>query len=94
MRILLARGFRKTYSETAMSWSETFRTYIDQRFGAAAQQRTAEAFNVSPSTVSYWCRGSKPRRKRREEIAEWSSGAVPIEPAEASSPDLDEPVTS
>lgn len=72
-----------------MSWSETFRAYIDQRFGASAQQRTADALAVPPSAVSYWCRGSTPRRKTRERIAVWSDGAVPIEPAEASATDLD-----
>jgi transcriptional regulator with XRE-family HTH domain len=67
-----------------MSWSEIFRAYIDQRFGDSAQQKAAEALKVSPSAVSYWCRGSRPRKTTRERIAEWSSGLVPKDAGEAS----------
>lgn len=71
-----------------MGWSDTFRGYIDRRFaGDSAQQKAAEALDVSPSAVSYWCRGSKPRQRMRERIAEWSDGEVPavVVPPEAAS---------
>lgn len=61
-----------------MTWSDLFRTYIERRFGDSYQQKTAVALEVSPSAVSYWCRGSKPRESTRRRIAEWSGGEVPV----------------
>lgn len=69
-----------------MSWSESFRAYIDRRFGDSAQQKAAEALQVSPSAVSYWVRGSKPRKHKRVEIELWSGGAVPANEVAAAEP--------
>jgi hypothetical protein len=63
-----------------MDWSQRFRAYIDKRFGSGAQQKAAFALRVSPSVVSYWCRGSLPRKRMRGRIARWSKGEVPAEP--------------
>jgi hypothetical protein len=61
------------------TWSDTFRAYIERRFdGDRAQQKAADALVVSPSAVSYWCRGSVPRVSTQERIAEWSGGEVPV----------------
>lgn len=72
-----------------MIWSDLFKAYIDKRFGDGAQQKAAFALKVSPSKVSYWCRGSVPREKTRKRIARWSEGAVP---AEAANDAADRPV--
>lgn len=71
-----------------MNWSEIFRTYIEQRFGDSAQQKAADSLQVSPSAVSYWVRGSRPRETTRHRIAEWSSGLVP---ADAGAPSVSKP---
>ena len=60
-----------------MSWSDAFRSYIDRRFGTSAQQKAAIDLGVSPSAVSYWCRGSRPREAKRQEIEAWSGREVP-----------------
>jgi len=59
-----------------MTWSEAFKGYIERRFGDGAQQKAAFALKVSPSKVSYWCRGSMPRERTRKRIDRWSKGEV------------------
>lgn len=59
-----------------MTWSDAFKGYIERRFGDGAQQKAAFALKVSPSKVSYWCRGSVPREKTRRRIDRWSKGEV------------------
>ena len=57
-----------------MTWSEQFKAYIDTRFGKGSQQETAFALRISPSRVSYWCRGAVPRKQMRRRIERWSKG--------------------
>mgnify|MGYP000928179992 CR=1 FL=1 len=68
-----------------MTWSEQFKAYIDTRFGKGSQQETAFALRISPSRVSYWCRGAVPRKQMRRRIERWSKGAVPAAAADSTS---------
>lgn len=61
------------------SWSERFKAYITKRFGEGCQQKAAFSLKVSPSVVSYWCRGSIPRADMLRRIAKWSEGRVPAD---------------
>ncbi len=63
-----------------MSWSDLFRSYIEQKYGDYAQTRAAEDLGVSKSAVSYWCRASRPREEMRKRIQRWSRGLVPADP--------------
>jgi hypothetical protein len=62
------------------TWSEAFTAYLRKlglsQSDAHLAMRRAR-IRVSPSQVSYYCRGARPREALRQKIQRWSRGDVP-----------------
>gem|GEM_PF-6841558 len=60
-----------------MTWSEVFSAYLLRRYpNQGAKLQAAFALRRSFSSIHYWCQGSYPRHKTREQIERWSKGEV------------------
>lgn len=58
------------------TWSDSFKAYIERRFGEGAQQKAAIALKTAQSKIHYWCHGARAREATRKSVERWSKGEV------------------